>query len=152
MSNSLTTQISEAIKTAMRARDTARLGTLRMLQAAIKQKEVDERREPSSDEVMAIVERQVKQRRESALAFEQAGRTESADKEKAEIVVLQEFLPQAADESEVIAVIDQAIADATAQGAIGGAAMGRVMGAVKKALAGRADMSEVSALVKQKLG
>lgn len=152
MSTSLTTQISEAIKTAMRARDTARLGTLRMLQAAIKQKEVDERRELSSEDVIAIVERQVKQRRESALAFEQAGRTESADKEKAEIEVLQEFLPQAADESEVEAVIDQAIAEVNAQGVTGGAAMGRVMGSVKKALAGRADMSKVSALVKQKLG
>lgn len=152
MSNSLTTQISEAVKTAMRARDTARLGTLRMLQAAIKQREVDERRELASEEVISIVERQVKQRRESALAFEQAGRTDSAEKEKAEIEVLQEFLPQAADESEVAAVIDQAIAETTAQGLTGGAAMGRVMGAVKKALAGRADMSKVSALVRQKLG
>lgn len=152
MSDSLTTQISEAVKTAMKARDPARLSTLRMLQAAIKQKEVDERREPSNEEVIAIVERQVKQRRESALAFEQAGRAESADKEKAEVEVLQEFLPQAADASEVSAIIDQAIADVSAQGATGGAAMGRVMGIVKKSLAGRADMSEVSAQVKQKLG
>ena len=152
MTLSLTAQLSDAIKTAMRARDTTRLGTLRFVQAAIKQKEVDERRELSNDEVIAIIERQVKQRRESAAAFEEAGRTESADKEKAEIVVLQEFLPQAADPAEVSAVIDQAIADVTAQGATGGAAMGRVMGIVKKALAGRADMSQVSAQVKQKLG
>lgn|SRR5690625_1707406 len=152
MSNTLSTQLSEAVKTAMRARDTARLGTLRMLQAAIRQKEVDERREVSDEEIIAIVERQVKQRRESAQAFEQAGRVESAEKEKAEIAVLQEFLPQAADESEVKAVIDQAIADANDQGVTGMAAMGRVMGTVKKALAGRADMSEVSAMVKQKLG
>ena len=152
MSNTLSTQLSEAVKTAMRARDTARLGTLRMLQAAIRQKEVDERREVSDEEIIAIVERQVKQRRESAQAFEQAGRVESAEKEKAEIAVLQEFLPQAADESEVKAVIDQAIADAKNQGVTGMAAMGRVMGTVKKALAGRADMSEVSAMVKQKLG
>ncbi len=148
----LTVQLSDSIKAAMRARDAVRLGTLRFLQAAIKQKEVDERRELSNDEVIAIIERQVKQRRESAAAFEEAGRIESADKEKAEIVVLQEFLPQAADTAEVSAVIDQAIADVTAQGLTGGAAMGRVMGIVKKALAGRADMSEVSAQVKQKLG
>lgn len=147
----LTVQLSDSIKSAMRARDAVRLGTLRFLQAAIKQKEVDERRELSNDEVIAIIERQVKQRRESAAAFEEAGRIESADKEKAEIVVLQEFLPQAADTAEVSAVIDQAIADVTAQGLTGGAAMGRVMGIVKKALAGRADMSEVSAQVKQKL-
>lgn len=152
MTISLTAQLSDAIKTAMRARDTTRLGTLRFVQAAIKQKEVDERRELSNEEVIAIIERQVKQRRESAAAFEDAGRTESADKEKAEIVVLQEFLPQAADQGEVSAIIDQAIADVTAQGATGGAAMGRVMGIVKKALAGRADMSQVSAQVKQKLG
>lgn len=152
MTISLTVQLADAIKTAMRARDTTRLGTLRFAQAAIKQKEVDERRELSNEEAIAIIERQVKQRRESAAAFEEAGRIESADKEKAEIVVLQEFLPQAADPAEVSAVIDQAIADVTAQGATGGAAMGRVMGIVKKALAGRADMSQVSAQVKQKLG
>lgn len=152
MTTSLTDQLSDAIKTAMRARDTTRLGTLRFVQAAIKQKEVDERRELSNEEVIAIIERQVKQRRESATAFQDAGRIESADKEKAEITVLQEFLPQAADKAEVSAVIDQAIADVTAQGATGGAAMGRVMGIVKKALAGRADMSQVSAQVKQKLG
>lgn len=152
MSDSITTQLSEAIKTAMRARDTARLSALRMLQAAIKQKEVDERRDLSHEEMMAIVERQVKQRRESAQAFEKAGRTESADKEKAEIEVLQEFLPKAADESEILAVIDQAIAEVSAQGVTGGAAMGRAMASVKKALAGRADMAQVSALVKQKLG
>lgn len=152
MTTSLTAQLAATIKTAMRARDTTRLGTLRFLQAAIKQKEVDERRELSNEEIIAIIERQVKQRRESAAAFEDAGRIESADKEKAEIVVLQEFLPQAADQTEVSAVIEQAIADVTAQGATGGAAMGRVMGLVKKALAGRADMSQVSAQVKQKLG
>lgn len=152
MSVSLTDQLSDAIKSAMRARDTARLGTLRLLQAAIRQKEVDERREPGNEEIIAIVERQVKQRRESALAFEQAGRAESAEKEKAEIAVLQEFLPRAADPAEVAQVIERAIADVTAEGVTGGAAMGRVMGVVKKELAGRADMSEVSAQVRQKLG
>lgn len=152
MSSSLKVQLSDAIKTAMRARDTARLGTLRFLQAAIKQKEIDERRELSNEDVLAIVERQVKQRRESIAAFEEAGRVETAEKEKAEVLVLQEFLPQAADADEVTAIIDQAVADVTGQGVTGGAAMGRVMGIVKKALAGRADMSEVSAQVKKKLG
>lgn len=152
MSSSLKVQLSDAIKTAMRARDTARLGTLRFLQAAITQKEVDDRRELSDDDVLAIVERQVKQRRESISAFEEAGRVETAEKEKTEILVLQEFLPEAADADEVTTIIDQAVADVTGQGVTGGAAMGRVMGIVKKALAGRADMSEVSAQVKQKLG
>src|SRR5690554_6111100 len=109
MSTSLTEQLSQAVKAAMRARDTDRLGTLRLLQAAIKQKELDERREMQHDEILAIIERQVKQRRESAAAFEQAGRTDSAEKEQAEIAVLQEFLPQAADEAEISAVIDQAV-------------------------------------------
>lgn len=151
MSVALTTRLSEEIKTAMRERNSARLATLRLLQAAIKQVEVDERRELSDEDVIAIIQRQVKQRRESAAAFEQAGREESAQKEHAEIEVLQEFLPQAADPDEVARIIDQAIADVTAQGVTGGAAMGRVMGMVKKALAGRADMAEVSTLVREKL-
>lgn len=151
MSTSITVQLSEAIKKAMRARDMARLGTLRLLQAAIKQKEIDERRELSDADIVAIVERQVKQRRESITAFQNAGRTETVEKETAELAVLQEFLPQAAAPEEVAAVIDAAIADAIEQGLSGGAAMGRVMGSVKKALAGRVDMAAVSAEVKQKL-
>jgi len=151
MSEALSTRLTEAVKTSMRERNTARLATLRFLQAAIKKKEVDERRELSNEEIIAIIERQVKQRRESAAAFEQAGRTESAQQEMAEIAILQEFLPQAAEPEEVQRIVDQAIADVTAQGVSGGAAMGRVMGIVKKALAGRADMAQVSALVRQKL-
>lgn len=151
MNSSLKMQLSEAVKAAMRARDKARLSTLRLLQAAITQKEVDERRELNDDDILAIVERQVKQRRESIAAFEEAGRIETAENEKAEVLVLQEFLPEQASTDEVTAIIDQAVADVTGQGMTGGAAMGRVMGLVKKALAGRADMSEVSALVKQKL-
>lgn len=152
MSTSLKTRIADEIKTAMRAKDTARLGTLRFLSAAFKQKEVDERRELSEAEITAIIEKQVKQRRESIAAFEQAGRTESADQEKAELAVLQEFLPQAASAEEVAAVIDKALAEAAAQGASGPAAMGRAMAIVKPALAGRADMAEVSKLLKAKLG
>ena len=152
MSTSLKTRIADDIKTAMRAKDTARLGTLRFLSAALKQKEVDERRDLSDAEITAIVEKQVKQRRESIAAFEQAGRTESADQEKAELAVLQEFLPQAASPEEVAAVIDKALAEVAAQGASGPAAMGRAMAIVKPALAGRADMAEVSKLLKAKLG
>jgi uncharacterized protein YqeY len=152
MSTSLKTRIADEIKAAMRAKDTARLGTLRFLSAAIKQKEVDDRRELSDAEITAIAEKQVKQRRESIAAFEQAGRTESADQEKAELAVLQEFLPQAASGEEVAAVIDKALAEVAAQGVSGPAAMGRAMAIVKPALAGRADMAEVSKLLKARLG
>lgn len=152
MSTSLKTRIADEIKTAMRAKDTARLGTLRFLSAALKQKEVDERRELSDAEITAIIEKQVKQRRESIAAFEQAGRTQSADQEKAELAVLQEFLPQAASPEEVAAVIDKALAEVAAQGVSGPAAMGRAMAIVKPALAGRADMADVSRLLKAKLG
>ena len=152
MSTSLKTRIADDIKTAMRAKDTARLGTLRFLSAAFKQKEVDERRELSEAEISAIIEKQVKQRRESIAAFEQAGRTESADQEKAELAVLQEFLPQAASAEEVAAAIDKALAEVAAQGVTGPAAMGRAMAIVKPALAGRADMADVSKLLKAKLG
>jgi len=151
MSNQLKQQISDAVKTAMRARDSARLGTLRFLQAAIKQKEVDGQKELDDAEVTAIIEKQVKQRRESIAAFEQAGRTESADQEKAELAVLQEFMPQAASQEEVDAAIDAAIAQVQAQGLAGGAAMGKVMAQLKAALAGRADMSALSAQVKARL-
>jgi len=148
---SLQATISDAVKTAMRAKDSARLGTLRFLQAAIKQREVDERKTLTDSEVMAIVEKQIKQRRESIAAYEKAGRAETAAQETAEIVVLQAFLPQAASEQEVSAAIDAAIAQAIASGAQGPAVMGKVMAAVKQSLAGRAEMAAVSAQVKAKL-
>ncbi|MYN12066.1 GatB/YqeY domain-containing protein [Pusillimonas sp. TS35] len=151
MSNLLAQHISDAVKAAMRARDTARLGTLRLLQAAIKQKEIDSQKTLSDDDITAIIEKQVKQRRESIAAFEQAGRTESADQEKAELAVLQEFLPEAATQEEIDATITDAIAQVQAQGLTGGAAMGKVMAQVKQALAGRADMSAISGQVKAKL-
>jgi len=150
--DTLKTRLADEIKTAMRAKDSARLATLRFLSAAVKQKEVDERRELSDAEVTAIIEKQVKQRRESIAAFEQAGRTETADQEKAELAVLQEFLPQAASAEEVAAVIDRALAEVAAQGVTGPAAMGKAMAVIKPALAGRADMAEVSKLLKAKLG
>lgn len=150
--DTLKTRLADEIKTAMRAKDAARLATLRFLSAAVKQKEVDDRRDLSDAEITAIIEKQVKQRRESIAAFEQAGRTETANQEKAELAVLQEFLPQAASAEEVAAVIDKALAEVAAQGVTGPAAMGKAMAVIKPALAGRADMAEVSKLLKAKLG
>lgn len=148
---SLQATISDEVKTAMRAKDSARLTTLRFLQAAIKQREIDERATLTDTAVLAIIEKQIKQRRESIAAFEKAGRTETAAQETAEIAVLQEFLPQAASEQEVSAAIDAAIQAAKDSGAQGPAVMGKVMAAVKQALAGRADMAAVSQQVKAKL-
>lgn len=148
---SLQITISDAVKVAMRAKDSARLTTLRFLQAAIKQREIDDRKDLNDTEVMAIIEKQIKQRRESIAAYEKAGRTETAAQENAEIVVLQEFLPQAASEQEVLAVIEAAIDEARASGAQGPAVMGKVMATVKQALAGRAEMAMVSQQVKAKL-
>lgn len=148
---SLQITISDAVKVAMRAKDSARLTTLRFLQAAIKQREIDDRKDLNDTEVMAIIEKQIKQRRESIAAYEKAGRTETAAQETAEIVVLQEFLPQAASEQEVLAVIEAAIDEARASGAQGPAVMGKVMATVKQALAGRAEMAMVSQQVKAKL-
>ena len=151
MSQSLSQHLADAVKAAMRAKDTARLGTLRFLQAAIKQKEVDERRELTDADVTAIIEKQVKQRRESIVAFESAGRTETAAQEQAELDVLQEFLPQQASPEELDAAIAKALADVAAQGVSGAPAMGKVMAILKAELAGRADMAAVSGLVKQRL-
>jgi len=149
--SALKTRIADSVKDAMRAKATERLGTLRFLQAAIKQKEIDERCELSDAEVTAIIEKQVKQRRESIAAFEQAGRTETAAAETAELAVLKEFLPEAATAEEVSAAIDAALAEVQAQGITGAPAMGKVMAILKQALAGRADMSTLSGQVKAKL-
>jgi uncharacterized protein YqeY len=144
-------RISDAVKDAMRAKATERLGTLRFLQAAIKQREVDERKELSDAEVTAIIEKQIKQRRESIAAFEQAGRVETAAQETAEMAVLKEFLPQAATPDEVATAIEAALAEVASQGVTGAPAMGKVMALLKQSLAGRADMSTLSAQVKAKL-
>ncbi|HLU18753.1 MAG TPA: GatB/YqeY domain-containing protein [Pusillimonas sp.] len=151
MSNTLKTRLSDEVKAAMRAKQSARLATLRFLQAAIKQKEVDDRRELDDAEITAIIEKQVKQRRESIAAFEQAGRTETAEQEKTELQILQEFLPEQASPEQIDAAIDQAVNTVTAQGTTGPAAMGKVMGLLKTSLAGQADMSQVSAKVKARL-
>lgn len=147
----LKTRLSDAVKQAMRDKAAERLGTLRFLQAAIKQKEVDERRDLNDTEVMAIIEKQVKQRKESIAAYEKAGRAETVALETAEMEVLKEFLPQAASEAEIEAAIKQAIADVQAQGISGAPAMGKIMAILKQSLAGRADMSALSGQVKARL-
>ena len=151
MSSMLKPQLADAIKAAMRAKEAARLSTLRLLHAAIRQKEIDDRRELDDAEITSIIEKQVKQRRESIAAFEHAGRAETAEQEKAELVVLQEFLPQPATAQEVEAAIHAAIAQVTNQGITGAPAMGKVMALLKTTLAGRAEMAAVSKQVKAQL-
>jgi uncharacterized protein len=145
---SLKQQITEDMKTAMRARDTARLGAIRLLLAAIKQREVDERIELSDADVVAIIEKMNKQRRDSISQYEAAGRQDLADVEKFEMSVLQTYMPQQLSEAEISAAVAGAIA---ATGAAGQQDMGKVMGVLKPKLAGRADMGKVSALIKARL-
>jgi uncharacterized protein YqeY len=141
-------RITEDMKAAMRAKDSARLGTIRLLTAAIKQKEVDERIVTDDAQVQAIVEKMIKQRKDSITQFEAGGRQDLADNERAEMAVLSEYMPAAASEDEVRAEVAAAVA---ATGAAGPQDMGRVMAVVKQKLAGRADMTQVSALVKAAL-
>ncbi|MBP7645570.1 MAG: GatB/YqeY domain-containing protein [Comamonas sp.] len=145
---SLKAQITEDMKTAMRAKDSARLGTIRLLQAAIKQKEVDERIELDDAAVIAIVDKLIKQRKDSITAFETANRTDLADIEKAEMEVLKAYLPERMSEAEVTAAVQAIVAEV---GATGPGDMGKVMGAVKSKLSGKADMGLVSAAVKAAL-
>lgn len=151
MSSALATKISDAVKAAMRAHDGVRLNTLRLLQAAIKQKAVDERVDPDDGAILAIIEKQAKQRRESIAAYESAGRADSAAQEAAELEILKEFLPRQASAEEIAAAVNAAVAQAKGQGLQGGAAMGAVMKQLKSALAGKADMAAVSAQVRQQL-
>jgi uncharacterized protein len=146
---SLKDRITEDMKSAMRAKDAARLSAIRLLQAAIKQKEVDERIVVDDAAVLAIIEKLIKQRKDSIEQFTKAGRTDLVDKETAELTLLTGYLPQQLSEAEVIAIIDLAIAEV---GMSGPQAMGKVMALVKPRLTGRADMSRVSGLVKQRLG
>ncbi len=142
-------RITEDMKGAMRAKDAPRLSTLRMLLAAIKQKEVDERIELDDPAVLAIVEKAIKQRRESIAQFEKAGRDDLANTEKFELGVLAAYLPQQLSEAE----LEQEVAAAVAEsGASGVKDIGKVMGLLKPRIAGRADMGRVSVLVKAKLG
>lgn len=142
-------RITEDMKAAMRASDKERLSTIRMVQAAIKQREVDERITLDDAQVIAVLEKMVKQRRESIVYFEQGARQDLADKEKSEIVLLQSYLPAQLTEAEVDAIIRDAIAST---GAASIKDMGKVMAAIKAQAAGRADMGAVSARIKAALG
>ncbi len=144
----LTETIKADVKTAMKARDKERLATLRLIQAEFKRIEVDERVEIDDTRALAVLDKMVKQRRDSAQQYTDAGRSELADKENAEIDVIQGYLPAQLGEEELIAMIDEAIA---ASGASGMQAMGAVMGALKPKVQGRADMGAVSQLVKARL-
>ncbi|PLC06987.1 glutamyl-tRNA amidotransferase [Variovorax sp. RO1] len=141
-------QITEDMKTAMRAKDSERLGTIRLLLAALKQKEVDERVELDDAMVIAIVDKMVKQRKDSIAAFTTGGRIDLADKEAAEIKVLEVYQPQRMSADEVATAVKAIVAEL---GAAGPGDMGKVMGVVKTRLAGKADMGQVSAAVKAAL-
>ncbi len=145
---SLKHNITEDMKTAMRAKDTARLGAIRLLLAAMKQREVDERIELTDTDVVTIIDKMIKQRRDSISQFEAAARQDLADVEKFEVGVLQTYMPQAMSESEVDAAVNAAIASS---GAKSPQEMGKVIAVLKPVLAGRADMGKVSALVKARL-
>ncbi|MGB4813011.1 MAG: GatB/YqeY domain-containing protein [Methylophilaceae bacterium] len=145
---SLKQKISEDMKDAMRAKDSARLGAIRLLLAAIKQREVDERIELTDADVISAIEKMLKQRRDSITAFESANRTDLADIEKFEVSVLQTYMPQQLSEAEINQIITQVIADTSAQGAKD---MGKVVGLVRPLVAGVADMAKVSGLIKVRL-
>jgi len=136
------------MKAAMRAKDAARLSTVRLILAAIKQKEVDERKDLSDADILAILEKMIKQRRESIVQFEKGARADLAEIEKAEVQILSAYLPAQMGEAEIQREIDSVISET---GASGAKDMGKVMAALKSRLAGKADMSKVSGLVKNKL-
>ena len=142
-------RIQDDVKAAMRAGEKRRLGVIRLVMAAIKQREVDERIELDDAQVLAVLDKMVKQRRDSIKQYTEAGRNDLADVEQAEVEIIQGYLPAALSDDEIAAIIEQAIADT---GAASMADMGKVMGKVKPQVQGRADMGAVSGLVKAKLG
>ena len=146
---SLKQQLTDDMKAAMKSGDKDSLGVIRLINAAIKQKEVDERVELDDAAVLAVLDKMVKQRKDSVTQYEAAAREDLAAIERAEIVVIERYLPAKLDEAAILAEIDKAIA---ATGAASAADMGKLMGVLKPALAGQADMGLVSKLVKQKLG
>ncbi len=141
-------QITEDMKTAMRAKETARLGAIRLLLSAMKQREVDERIELTDADIVSIIEKMLKQRRDSISQYEAANRQDLADVEKFEVTVLQSYMPQQFSEAEIVSAIAEVI---TATAAAGPQDMGKVMAAIKPKLAGRADMGKVSGLIKAQL-
>ncbi|MFM9834884.1 MAG: GatB/YqeY domain-containing protein [Methylophilaceae bacterium] len=144
----LKAQITEDMKNAMRAKETARLGTIRLLLAAMKQREVDERIELTDADIISVIEKMLKQRRDSIAAYESAKRADLADVEKAEVAVLQTYLPQQLSEDEIKVILDKVVADT---GAVGMQDMGKVMAAIKPLVAGKADMGKISGLIKSRL-
>ena len=140
--------ISDDMKTFMRAKDSARLGTIRLLQAAIKQKEVDERIELNDDQIFSVIQKMLKQRKDSIEAYQKASRQDLIDQEQLEIEVLSKYMPEPLSEEEINQYIEEAIATT---GASDMKDMGKVVGILKSKVAGRADMAEVSKLVRQKL-
>lgn len=149
MSSPLKSRLTTDMKLAMKARDKQRLGSIRLALAAIKQIEVDERRELSEDDVIAVITKMVKQRRDSIQQYTDAGRNELADIEQSEIDILIDYLPQQLTEAEISALLDQAIADT---GASSMKDMGALMGALRPQVQGRADMQQVSQMVRDRLG
>ncbi len=145
---SLKTQLTEDMKTAMRAKDQISLSTIRLINAAIKQFEVDERTEADDAKVISILTKMVKQRKDSAKIYTEAGRQDLADKENAEIEILNRYLPQMMSAEEIKTVVEAAVAET---GASGMADMGKVMGVLKTRLAGKADMGEVNKVLKAAL-
>ncbi|MES2636008.1 MAG: GatB/YqeY domain-containing protein [Pseudomonadota bacterium] len=144
----LKAQISEDMKTAMRAKDSVRLGAIRLLLSAIKQREVDERIELQDADVISVIEKMLKQRRDSIAAYESANRTDLADIEKFEVTVLQAYLPQQLTEDEIKVILDLVVTDTGAEGVKD---MGKVMAAIKPLVAGKADMGKISGLIKARL-
>ena len=144
----LKTRITDDVKTAMRSKDKQRLGTLRLLTAAIKQIEVDQRIELDNDQIIAVIEKMLKQRKDSIEQFEKAGRNELAEIEINEVAILKEFMPEQMSEADIDALIDDAI---SSTGASAMKDMGKVMGILKPKLAGKADMGAVSGKIKAKL-
>ncbi len=145
---SLKIRINDELKAAMRSGDAGRRDAIRLVLAAMKQREVDERKDLADADIVGIIDKMIKQRRESIVQFEKGGRQDLADKEKFELGVLQTYMPQALSETEIDAALAAAIQETGAQGP---ADMGKVMAALKPRLAGRADMSQVSARVKARL-
>jgi len=148
MSETLKQHIQSAMKDAMRAKEKTRLGVIRLVLAAIKQIEVDERVELDDARVLVVLDKMVKQRRESISQYEAAGRDELADVEKGEILIIQDFLPEQLSEADVVAMVDEALAQS---GAAAMKDMGKVMGIIKPKAQGRADMNVISKLIKEKL-
>jgi len=144
-------RITDDMKDAMRAKAAARLSTIRLLLAAIKQREVDERKTLTDADVVAVIDRMVKQRKDSITQFDAGNRPDLANAERAELAILEGYLPQRMSDTEIETAVEAAIANARSAGASGPALMGKVMATLKPQLAGRADMAQVSAKVKARL-